>query len=241
MRDEASLYYIHADHLNTPRLITDENNNIVWRNLPTTEPFGNSPVEEDPSGTGNRFVFNLRFPGQYADRETNTHYNRFRDYDPQMGRYLQSDPIGLAGGINPYTYVNGNAVSLFDPDGLDATVCLYPGAAGAGHVGIGINSSSTVGLYPRSESPGVLAITGTPAAVKSDTKQAEQCTSISTTAEQDKKMAEFIARTTADPGTYRFGGNNCTNFVRSVLQQAGASTPSSPAPRIYFTGLTGKP
>lgn len=84
------------------------------------------------------------------------------------------------------------------------------------------------------------AITGTPGAIKPDTKQPEQCKAISTTAEQDRKMSEFIARTTANPGTYRLAGNNCTNFVRSVLEQANIPTPVSPGPRPYFDGLRGK-
>ncbi len=93
------VYYLHADHLNTPRMVTDAANQVVWRHLPTTEPFGSSAPEEDPDNDGNAFTLNLRFPGQYFDRETNLHYNYFRDYDSQTGRYVQADPIGLAGGL----------------------------------------------------------------------------------------------------------------------------------------------
>ncbi|MFZ2405696.1 MAG: RHS repeat-associated core domain-containing protein, partial [Methylobacter sp.] len=109
------LYYIHADHLGTPRKITRPNDNrVVWSW--ESEAFGNSLPDQNPSGLGD-FVFNLRFPGQYYDQETGVFYNYFRDYDPKTGRYIESDPIGLKGGINTYAYVGGSPVNLVDPTG----------------------------------------------------------------------------------------------------------------------------
>jgi RHS repeat-associated protein len=96
-----NVYYIHSDHLETPREITNEQNQTVWKNPPLTEPFGITPVDDDPDSDGQTFTFNLRFTGQYYDQETGTHYNYYRDnYLPDFGRYGQSDPIGLVGGIN---------------------------------------------------------------------------------------------------------------------------------------------
>jgi RHS repeat-associated protein len=109
------LYYIHADPLGTPRQISrPSDNKVVW--AWESEAFGASLPDQDPSGLGT-FVFNLRFPGQYYDAETGLHYNYFRDYDPRTGRYIQSDPIGLAGGLNTYAYVRNNSVNLVDPSG----------------------------------------------------------------------------------------------------------------------------
>jgi RHS repeat-associated protein len=116
----AQAYYIHADQLDTPRQITDTNGAVVWQ-WDNLDPFGNNMANENPNGAG-QFSFNLRFPGQYFDRETSLNYNINRDYDPAIGRYIQSDPIGLRGGVNTYTYVEGNPLSYVDPLGLDKTI-----------------------------------------------------------------------------------------------------------------------
>ncbi|MCB1595649.1 MAG: RHS repeat-associated core domain-containing protein [Xanthomonadales bacterium] len=110
------IFFIHPDHLDTPRTIVDTSNQAIWQWH--SDPFGTTPANEDPDNDGNNFVSNLRFPGQYFDIETNTHYNYFRDYEPQTGRYVQSDPIGLKGGINTYSYVGNDSLSYTDEYGL---------------------------------------------------------------------------------------------------------------------------
>jgi RHS repeat-associated protein len=81
-------------------------------------PYGVGFVDQDPSGTGTQFVYNLRFPGQYYDVETGLSYNTWRDYDPATGRYVESDPIGLRGGIDTYEYAGDQPTMRVDPNGL---------------------------------------------------------------------------------------------------------------------------
>lgn len=121
---KAQVNYVYADHLNTPRVITRASDNqMVWR-WDQADPFGMALPDENPSGVGT-FTYNPRFPGQVFDKETNLHYNYFRDYDPQTGRYIQSDPIGLAGGINTYAYVANQPTRYTDPLGL-CPWCIIP-------------------------------------------------------------------------------------------------------------------
>ena len=108
-------YFVHTDHLDTPRVVIDRNNVVRWRWM--AEPFGTTAPETNPSSLGS-FTQNLRFPGQYAGQETGLSYNYFRDYDGSRGGYVQSDIIGLGGGINTYTYVDGNPLSSVDSMGL---------------------------------------------------------------------------------------------------------------------------
>ncbi|CBL45589.1 Hypothetical protein HDN1F_20060 [gamma proteobacterium HdN1] len=95
------IYYVHTDHLNTPTLVTDSNKTVVWEGV--RKPFGET--EE----VVNSVRQPIRFPGQYFDGETGLSYNYFRDYDPALGRYIQSDPIGLMGGVSTHGYVGGES------------------------------------------------------------------------------------------------------------------------------------
>jgi RHS repeat-associated protein len=123
-------YYILPDHLNTPKLIANSTGTTVWR-WDQGEPFGNDVPNGDPNNAGTTFDFPLRFPGQYFDRETNLTYNTFRDYDPSVGRYVESDLIGLAAGTNTYLYAKGIPLRFSDPNGLITT----PGAGTIGDLG----------------------------------------------------------------------------------------------------------
>ncbi len=111
------IYYIYNDGANTPRIITDSvDNHVVWR-WDLADPFG-AASPDDISKVQDRFSYNVRFPGQYYDKESGLHYNYYRDYDPKMGRYVQSDPVGLNAGMNTYEYVEGSPLTNTDRYGL---------------------------------------------------------------------------------------------------------------------------
>jgi RHS repeat-associated protein len=122
-------YAVHADHLNTPRRLTQADGQVAWQwaysafgdEAPTTAANRfTSPSTNPTTGTTpiKQVVFNLRYPGQYADAESNLFYNYFRSYDAKTGRYTQADPIGLNGGWNRSVYANGNPLGYVDPEGL---------------------------------------------------------------------------------------------------------------------------
>ncbi|MEO5626877.1 MAG: RHS repeat-associated core domain-containing protein [Dokdonella sp.] len=105
------LYQIDSDHLGRPELITNANKSVVWRS--NNRPFGGMT----PDSSNTLTDFNVGFPGQYLDAESGLWYNMNRYYLAELGRYLQPDPIGLAGG-NPYVYAGGNPVNSTDFLGL---------------------------------------------------------------------------------------------------------------------------
>ena len=109
-----TLTYLHTDHLATPRYGTNAAGSTVW--TWDSGAFG----KEAPTGTA---TVNLRFPGQYFDAETTLHYNWNRYYNPQIGRYISSDPIGLAGGRNTFGYAGQSPIMFRDPEGLEVQMC----------------------------------------------------------------------------------------------------------------------
>ena len=130
--------YLQADHLGTPQLTINSAGTAGGQLRPAA--FGSTLEQGDPQA--------LRFAGQINDRETGMHYNYFRDYEPDTGRYVESDPIGLRGGINMYGYVDGQPIRSKDRKGLSSSrpfpqMCAsYPGLRG------GIACDGAGGYFP---------------------------------------------------------------------------------------------
>lgn len=115
------LHHYHNDHLGTPQRLTDAEGSQTWAAI--SEAFGRTIP--DP---GNAVDNPLRFPGQYYDPETRMHQNYFREYNPNISRYVETDPIHLDGGINFYLYANGRPNHAIDPTG-EAACCMDEGAS----------------------------------------------------------------------------------------------------------------
>ncbi len=188
----------------------------------------------DPNGTRVQYFYELRFPGQllygwYV-------YNTFRDYDPVAGRYLESDPMGLQGGINTYAYVLGDPLSNFDASGLDVIVTYYPTAAHAlGHIGYSLpGEPHSTGFYPRDEG----TLHG-PGQVKVDQLPFPISKTLPSTPAQDACLKKCRDERAKDPGTYDFFTRQCTAFVRDCLTQCGvySSDYKGPRPRLFFEDL----
>jgi len=117
------LYYIESDQLGAPRQLikpgtTTSTDTTVWK----WDYFANNSAFGENAPSVQTIIFNLRFPGQYYDSESGLNYNYFRDYESAAGRYVQSDPIGLAGGLTTYGYVSATPMSTIDRTGLQARV-----------------------------------------------------------------------------------------------------------------------
>ncbi|WP_241077708.1 RHS repeat domain-containing protein, partial [Pseudomonas viridiflava] len=131
---ENKVYYFHTDQIGTPLEMTDIDGQIVWQ--ATYKAWGSLEAL-----TVNEVEQNLRFQGQYFDEETGLHYNTFRYYDSEVGRFITQDPIGLEGGFNLYQYAP-SAIGWIDPKGLATLFQLgtYGELNGPTHVGDGLQA-----------------------------------------------------------------------------------------------------
>lgn len=115
---ETVVVYLQHDHLKTPVQVIDKAGRVVW--AASYEPFGRASVMTSPATNAPTIDLALRLPGQIEDAETGLHYNWHRYYDPETGRYVTRDPVGLKGGVNAYSYGDASPVMVSDPRGLVA-------------------------------------------------------------------------------------------------------------------------
>ncbi len=130
--DASTYQFVETDHLGTPRaLIHPVKNTIIWRWNITNTAFGEHAASNNPDADTLTVTFNLRYPGQQYDAESGLNYNYFRDYEAGTGRYVESDPIGLYGGLSTYSYSNGNSMYWSDKYGLSSAPQNFsPGSGG---------------------------------------------------------------------------------------------------------------
>ena len=227
-----SYHYLHTDHLGTPMLATDKAGQTTWKGI--SEAFGQTRVDN-----GSQITMNLRFPGQYWDQETQTHYNYFRDYRPQTGRYTQTDPIGLKGRINFYAYVSAKPISNIDSFGLKAQVCCRRIVLAAYHCFINEakddipcencpSQKRTLGL----QGPGPVGTSTNGHGQKmindpfNDPRESVCGPWVTDCKLNECLTAEFNAYPDPDPSNYRLLGPNSNTFAYTLASRCGV--PSIP-------------
>jgi RHS repeat-associated protein len=196
---------IHNDHLATPQKMTDGSGAVVWS--ADYKPFGEATV------TISTITNNLRFPGQYFDFETGLLYNMNRTYDKDLGRYIETDPIGLGGGINIYAYAFNNPVMKKDPTGLKVAICTeskFPF-----HSYILLNGSGT-GFYPRGSIFGSQGFMD-----KDDNKPGDVCFPVTPPCGKEQDFEQCVQNELSAPcqPTYSIFGSNCYNRATRIVNK----------------------
>ncbi len=203
---------IHNDHLGTPQKLTDSTGTVVW--AADYKPFGEATI------TVNTITNNLKFPGQYSDQETGLYYNFFRDYNPNIGRYPEADPIGIRRGKNHlFAYVGNNPINKKDTFGLEAELCsrnfwpmfMMPGR----HCFIRFDgsNSNTLSFDPKGVHPDP--------APKWFPRSCEPMKGDP----NDDCLKKEMAKCTA--GEYDFTGFNCCHCAEEAMNACGLSIPET--------------
>ncbi|MDH5444765.1 MAG: DUF6531 domain-containing protein [Gammaproteobacteria bacterium] len=213
------LHYIHTDHLGTPRAVTNDTGTVIWRWQ--SDPFGHAAANDDPDGDGNTNEMNLRFAGQYYDAESGLHYNYFRYYDPKTGRYITSDPIGLMGGLNTYSYVNANPINGIDPWGL-FKVCRRPLSFMGNYMSSG-STGTNLGLFHEhgfyEDGSGDNVGFGPDGVLPDNNNSSNYECSNQSYDDSTMRQAELNISANWPGDSYNFITNNCQDYIDALLDE----------------------
>jgi RHS repeat-associated protein len=224
----STIAYVTADQLGTPRAIANSSGTTEWQN-----PYQGNPWNEvSPTSTG--YTYNLGLPGQYYDSETGLSNNVHRDYDPSTGRFVQSDPVGLAAGPSTYAALNNNPLKYTDPTGLDAILLINPGGAQiggsnayGGHAAVIVGNDQDGWIYYSEDGLDAAGGQQTTSQYYSTLNDFENAMGqgymnqegVTTSEAQDDAMYQWAEQHLEDQ--YSVWTNNCGDYAKGVLQAGG--------------------
>jgi RHS repeat-associated protein len=212
-------YRILADHLGSPRLIINAATGAIAQQIGYDE-FGNVLADTAPGFQP------FGFAGGLYDPDTKLVRFGARDYDGRVGRWTAKDLILFDGGdTNLYGYTFADPVNLIDLSGLDIFVNYY--SRGPTHLGMGVNTTESVGFYPVSTSAFIPLGVARPGEVRLDAGNPDWTIRFHTNRIQDRRAIEAINRRIRNPGDYDLYRRDCVFFVQDVLEEIGILTPET--------------